>query len=78
MRKKYAYFVNGKEMSRKDFIHKLEGCSLTVVATDVVGCIGIDFREFDQKKFNRYMREINKGTVMIIGHNVFSRKEIKE
>lgn len=77
MRKKYKYFVNQKEMSRKDFVHRLEEHSQRVVSTDMVGCIGVDMCEFDKKTFDKYMREINNGWVLIIGRDVFSRKEVR-
>ena len=76
MRKKYNYFVNGKVMPRKEFMGKLKMDCLKVVRTDYCGDIGIDLCEYDEKKFNYYMRAVSDCMFIIIGNNVYSRKEI--
>lgn len=75
MRKKYNYFVNGKIMSRKEFMDELKMDSQRVVRTDYCGDIGINLCEFDQKKFNHYMYEINKGVIVFINNKNYRRKE---
>jgi hypothetical protein len=80
MRKKYDYFVNNKKMSKKKFMEELKKCCYKVVRTDVIaGWCGVDFSEFDEKKFNSEMYAINNGTVvMCLGHQkTFSRKEVR-
>ena len=80
MRKKYNYFVNNKQMSRKDFMEELKKCCYKVVDTDVIaGWCGIEFQEFDEKKFNKEMRAINNGVVVMFfdSQKTFSRKEAK-
>jgi hypothetical protein len=80
MRKKYDYFVNKNKVSRKEFIKELESCCQKVVDTDVVaGWCGIDFVEFDKKKFNRCMRAINNGSgvCFIDAQKSFEREEVK-
>ena len=78
MYKKYDYFVNSKKMSRKDFIAALKTKCQKVVRTDMITeDIGIDLCAFDEKRFNKNMRLINNGTILIIGDYVFSRKEVK-
>ena len=81
MRKKYNYFVNGNQLSRKDFMEELKKCCYKVVRTDVIaGWCGVDFREFDEKKFNSEMYAINQGIIVIFAeyHKTFRRKEVKQ
>lgn len=77
MRRKFDYFVNKNKMSRKEFIEELKQCCYKVVDTDMIGCIGIDFCEFDEKLFNKEMRAINQGITVIFFDNnkTFERKE---
>lgn len=75
MRKQYGYYINGIEMSRKEFMDKLKMDSQRVVRTDYCGDIGINLCEFDQKKFNHYMYEINKGVIVFINNKNYRRKE---
>lgn len=80
MRKKYEYFVNNEKMSRKDFVEQLKKCCYRVVDTDVIaGWCGIDFCEFDEKRFNRELRAINNGVIVMFfdAQKTFSRKEVK-
>lgn len=79
MRKKYDYYVNHKKVDRKEFIRQLEYCCQDVVDTDMVGCIGIDFCEFNKKKFDKTLRSINNGSdVFFISEGkCFQRKEAK-
>jgi len=80
MRKKYDYFVNGEKFSRKDFVEELKKCCYKVVHTDVIaGWCGVDFREFDEKKFNKKMYAINQGIIVMFfdSQKTFSRKEAK-
>lgn len=79
MRNKYDYFVNGEKMTRKDFMKELKSCCKKVMCTDIVaGWCGVDLMVFDEKKFRRDMRDIEKGiTVMFPEYNkTFSRKKI--
>lgn len=78
MRKKYDYLVNGIKTSRKEFIEELKKCCYKVVRTDVIaGWCGVDFCEFDEKKFNREMRAINNGViVMFAGENKTFRRKV--
>ena len=77
--KKYTYLVNNKEVKRKEFIGKLQGCCLIVTDRSFIGDLGITFCEVDLKKFNKCMRSINQGVevVFIDERKSFSRKEIK-
>lgn len=84
MRKKYAYFVDNVEMSKKDFVKELEKCCQGAVQTDVIaGWCGIDFVEFDEEMFKTELRNINGGIrVSLPGgygsktYKLFYRKEI--
>lgn len=80
MRKKYEYFVNGDKIGRKEFMEELKKCCCKVVDTDVIaGWCGIDFVEFDEKKFNKTMRSINNGSIVMFfdTQKTFRRKEAK-
>lgn len=80
MRKKYDYFVNGERLSRKEFMEELKKCCYKVVRQDVIaGWCGVDFCEFDEKKFNSEMYAINNGVVVMFPHKnkTFRRKEVK-
>lgn len=76
MRRKYKYFVNDKEMSKKDFVNELKLCCQKVKDTVVCGYIGIDFCEFDKKEFNSCMRDINDGIRVIHKGKMFRRKAV--
>ena len=81
MRKKYTYFAGDKELSRKDFMHELKKHCQKVVSTDVIaGWCGVDFCEFDEKKFNKYMRSIEKGNIVVLynSNKAFRRKEVAQ
>ena len=80
MRKKYEYFVNGNKMPRKDFMEELKKCCYKIVDTEVInGWCGVDFCEFDEKKFNSEMYSINHGTIVMFPsrNKTFRRKEVK-
>ena len=81
MRKKYDYFVNKNKVSRKDFIYELKRCCQKVIRTDVIaGWCGVGLCEFDENKFNKYMRDVEKGNIIAFydSNKVFCRKEIVE
>ena len=79
MRKKYAYYVNDKVFSRKDFMAELEKCCMKIVAYDEVAHLGrVNICELDPKTFNKKMRQIDSGSIIVdFGANkIFRRKEI--
>ena len=76
MRKQYIYLINGKEMSRKEFMDRLRVDCQRVVKTGYYGYVGIDICEFDQKKFNHCVYEINRGVILLIGNKDYRRKEV--
>lgn len=81
MRKRYNYFINGEAFSKQEFVKELKMCCKKVVSTDVVaGWYGVDLCEFDENKFNKYMRDIEKGSIIAFydSNKVFCRKEIVE
>ena len=47
-----------------------------IVHTEYIGDIGIDTTETDEKKFNSFMRKIEKGHIVLIGNKTFRRKKI--
>ena len=81
MRKKYNYFINGKDFTKQEFVNELKLCCRKIVSTDVVaGWCGVEYCEFDENKFNKYMRDIEKGSIIVFydSNKVFRRKEIIE
>ena len=79
MRKKYAYYVNDKSFSRKDFMEELKKCCWKPVAYDEVGIMGrVNICALDEKAFNKKMRQIDNGSIVIdLSENkIFRRKEI--
>lgn len=77
--RKYTYLVNNKEVERKKFMEILRGCCLKVTDRSFIGDLGITFCEVDLKQFNKCMRSVNKGNIVVFmdKRKSFSRKEIK-
>ena len=73
---KYQYYVNGNPVSRKEMMTELKNKCYKILHTEYIGDIGIDTTETDEKKFNSFMRKIEKGHIVLIGNNTFRRKEI--
>ena len=73
---KYQYYVNGNPVSRKEMMVELKNKCYKIVHTEYIGDIGIDTTETDEKKFNSFMRKIEKGHIVLIGNNTFRRKKI--
>lgn len=77
MKRKYVYYFNKEEISKKEFTHKLQMDCQKVVSTDYSCGFGVDFMEFDKKKFNENMRAIKDGShVVFLGsRNKYYRRE---
>ena len=73
---KYQYYVNGNPVSRKEMMVELKNKCYKIVHTEYIGDIGIDTTETDEKKFNSFMRKIEKGNIVLIGNKIFRRKKI--
>lgn len=73
---KYQYYVNGNPVSRKDMMAALKNKCYKIISTEYIGDIGIDTTETDEKKFNSFMRKIEKGHIILIGNKTFHRKKI--
>lgn len=81
MRKQYDYYVNNEIVSRQEMMRQLKSCCVKV--TDRMHCGGgiyADFVEPDEKKFNKEMRVINNGAIVIFTdvNKTFRRKERKQ
>ena len=77
MRNRYDYFVNNEKTAKKDFVKELESCCQKVIRTDVIaGWCGVNLMVFDEKKFRRNMRDIEKGIVVMFPeyNKTFKRK----
>lgn len=77
MRIKYVYYFNKEEVSKKEFVHKLQMDCQKVVSTDYSCGFGVDLMDFDKKKFNEQMRAIEDGSrvVFLSSRNTYYRKE---
>ena len=75
---KYQYYVNGNPVSRKDMMIALKNKCYKIISTEYIGEIGIDTTEADEKKFNSFMRKIEKGHIVLIDNKTFRRKKIYE
>lgn len=73
---KYQYFVNGDPISRKEFVNKLQECCQKWISTTETPLGGIDIMEPDDKLFKKKLRDIENGAVIIIGRDIFRRKEM--
>ena len=73
---KYQYYMNENPVSRKEMITALKNKCYKIISTEYVGDIGIDTTETDEKKFNSFMRKIEKGHIVLIGNKTFRRKKI--
>ena len=47
-----------------------------IIHTEYIGDIGINTTETDEKKFNSYMRKVEKGHIVLMGGKTFRRKRI--
>ena len=73
---KYQYYVNENPVSRKEMMTELKNKCYKIIHTEYIGDIGIDTTETDEKKFNSFMRKIEKGHIVLIGNKTFCRKKI--
>lgn len=73
---KYQYYVNNNPVSRKEMMVELKNKCYTILRTEYIGSIGINTTETDEKKFNRLMRKIENGHIVLIDNKTFRRKKI--
>ena len=73
---KYQYYVNGKPVSRKEMMSQLKDTCYKIIHTEHIGDIGINTIETDEKKFNSYMRKVDKGHIVLMSGKTFRRKRI--
>lgn len=65
--KKYNYFVDGIQVKRNEFFDQLKQYSYKDRLVDVInGWCGVSVREFDEKKYKEYVRDIHNGYVVLI------------
>lgn len=79
MKRKYVYYFNKEEVSKKEFTHKLQMDCQKVVSTDCSCGFGVDLMEFDKNKFNESMRAVEDGShVVFLGsRNKYYRREVR-
>lgn len=73
---KYQYYVNGNPVSRKEMMAELKNKCYRILHTEYIGGIGINTIETDEKKFNSFMRKIEKWHIVLIDNKTFRRKKI--
>ena len=81
MRKRYNYFVDKKQVSRKDFVEELKKWSYRIKQVDVIaGWCGIDMEVFDEEMFKEGIKTVNAGRRWLVprsnGCKEFYRKEV--
>ena len=79
MRNKYDYLINNEKFTKKDFMTELKSCCRKVIHTEVIaGWCGVDLVDFDEEKFNKTMRDIEKGyVVLFLQYNkTFKRQKV--
>lgn len=65
--RKYNYFVDNVQVKRNDFFNQLRNWSQTARRVDTIaGWCGVDIMEFDEDKYNGYVKDINNGFVVIV------------
>lgn len=65
--RKYNYFVDGIQVKRNEFFEQLRNWSQKSRRIDTIaGWCGIDIMEFDEKKYNAHVRDINNGIGLTI------------
>jgi hypothetical protein len=79
MKRKYVYYFNKEEISKKEFVHKLQMDCQKVIGTEYHGYFGVDIMQLDKKKFNENMRAIEDGShVVFLGSkNKYYRREVR-
>lgn len=73
---KYQYFVNGNSVSKKELASKLKECCLKWVNTIESPLGGIDMMDYDDTLFKKKLRDVEKGTIIIIGRDIFRRTRV--
>ena len=73
---KYQYYVNGKPVTRKEMMVELKNKCYKIIRTEYIGDIGINTTETSEKKFNGYMRRVEKRHSVLMGGKTFRRKRI--
>lgn len=65
--RKYNYFVDNVQVKRSEFFEQLQRHSYRDRLVDVInGWCGVSVREFDEKKYQERMRDINKGYIVLV------------
>jgi len=66
---KMTYYVNNNKVDKNTFYKKLKSKCYDTKHTSYCGPFGIDFDEFNSKKFRKYCRDLN-------GYNGYAPKSI--
>lgn len=72
------YFINNKEVSKKKFFLYLHQDCTKVISTSSIGGLGVELKDFDQKKYNQCKRSLQKGNIclfMASGRSYHSTKQ---
>ena len=65
--RRYNYFVDNVQVKRSEFFEQLKKRSYKDRLVDVInGWCGVSVREFDEKKYQERMRDINKGYIVLV------------
>ena len=70
--------MNGNPVSRNGMMTELKNKCYQILHTEYICDIGINTTETNEKKFNSFMRKIEKGHIVLIDNKTFRRKKIYE
>lgn len=73
---KYQYFVNGNSVSKKELASKLKECCLKRVNTIETPLGDIDMMDYDDMLFKKKLRDMEKGTIIVMGRDIFRRTKV--
>lgn len=73
---KYQYFVNGNSVSKKELASKLKECCLKWVSTMESPLGGVDIMDYDDMLFKKKLRDVEKGTIIVMGRDIFRRTRV--
>ena len=73
---KYQYFVNGNSVSKKELASKLKECCLKWVNTIETPLGDIDMMDYDDMLFKKKLRDMEKGTIIVMGRDIFRRTKV--
>ena len=63
------YTINSVRVTRKDFFNSLKADCQRIASTVQVGALGVDIMEFDPEKYQRTLRNLQAGHMVLMQHS---------